>query len=670
MRQSDEDDRRVRFGRRALVLGGLQAGVAGALGYRLYQLQVLEAEQHQMLAEENRINVHSVAPPRGQILDRLGRPLAVNRHNYRLLLVRERMDSVEATIAQLRELIDIPENELEKAFRKLKRTRGFVPVQLVENMDWEAFARVNANAPALPGVVPEIGWTRDYPDDRAYDFAHVVGYVAAVNEDDLARDRSNDPILRLPDARIGKNGVEKAAEPLLRGRAGKRSIEVNAAGRELRELERDPGVAGDDLTLTIDLELQRYAMKRLQGESAAAVVMDIHNGDILALASAPAYDPNKFVFGIGHADWNALREDEYDPLRNKAVAGAYPPGSTYKMLTSLAAVEYGVMAPRERIQCNGKMHFGRRDFHCWKRQGHGSMNMKDAIKHSCDIYFYEAARRIGIDNLAELSNRFGIGEKFNIEIPNLSDGLMPTKDWKYAALGENWHQGETLIAGIGQGYVLASPLQLAVMTARIANGEKRVMPRLIRAKGGVPAALPEFESLNIAPENMKFVQDGMNAVSNEPGGTAYRSQIYDPANLIAGKTGTAQVRNISRAEREAGVKKNEELPWRLRDHALFVAYAPYDKPRYAIAVVVEHGGSGSRAGAPVARDIMMRALYRGVPPLEAYPPWIRPEIEKQRQEEAEGAVQEDASLDIRGGEGTRIWGLDDPAKPLPPIRRG
>ncbi|MEO1329266.1 MAG: penicillin-binding protein 2 [Pseudomonadota bacterium] len=646
MDDARERERHARFSRRALVLLGGQLAVGGVLGWRLWQLQVLEGEAYLNLAEENRVNLQPVAPERGEIFDRAGRPIAVNLPNYTLKLIRERTDSTEATFARLRKLIDLTPREERIALSRLRRTRGFVPIPLKENLSWEAFSRINANAPSLPGVVPEATWTRFYPE--ADGLVHVVGYVAAVTDAEIERDRSNDPILRLPNARIGKNGIEKSAERNLRGAAGARRVEVNAAGREIRELSRDEGRRGDDLTLTIDLDLQRYAMERLKGESAAAVVMDVITGDIVALASTPGYDPNKFVFGISTTDWNALRADDHDPLRNKALAGAYPPGSTFKMMTALAGLETGLVGPSQSWFCGGKMRLGRRDFHCWKRGGHGSMNLKSGLKYSCDVYFYEVAKKVGIRKLAELCGRFGLGEAPEIEAPNVKAGNMPTPEWMLAARGERWSGGETLNVGIGQGAVLSTPLQLAVMTARLANGREQVSPRLIKGRNGVDVPVKPFAPLGVDPRNLAKIHDAMNAVSNEAGGTAFRSQIFDDDWRIAGKTGTAQVRRITVAERAVRVRKNEELPWHLRDHALFVAYGPVQAPRYAIGVVVEHGGSGSKAAAPVARDILLRAFFRGEPPLEAYPPWIRPEIEAARKAAEQARLSTDPAGALRG----------------------
>ncbi|MEM9724276.1 MAG: penicillin-binding protein 2 [Pseudomonadota bacterium] len=643
-----EIDQHARFNRRALLLFAAQFGVASVLAGRLYQLQLVESAEYATLAEENRIKPEPVAPERGAILDRSGLPLAVNRPNYRIDIIREQTNSMEETIARLRRLMDLSDWELGRFEQKLRRKRAFETVTLKENLDWDAFARVNANAPALPGVYPSAGWVRDYPERDA--LAHVIGYVAAVTQREIDADPTSDPLLRLPDARIGKNGVERAVEDALRGSAGERRVEITAGGREIRELSRDPGRPGEELELTIDRGLQRYAMERVKGESAAVVLMDIQNGDLLAIASAPAFDPNKFVFGISHDDWNALRDDEYDPLRSKAVAGAYPPGSTFKMITAIAALHEGAITPNETIYCSGRMRLGDRFFHCWKRQGHGPMRLKTAIQKSCDVYFYEAAKRVGVRKLAEMAAAFGVGERPEIEIPNVKRGNLPTPEWMRAERGRGWSGGDTLNIGIGQGALLMTPLQMAVMTARLANRQWKVTPRLIRRRAGVLADEPRFEPLGVDTAHIDLTLDAMNAVSNEQGGTAFRSRIDDPVNQLAGKTGTAQVRRITEAERATGVRKNEDLPWRLRDHALFVAYAPLDKPRYAIAVVVEHGGSGSKAAAPVARDVLMRALWNGEPPLDAYPPGA-----PRREEEARRAERQAAQA---------LWGADDLGRPL------
>lgn len=616
--------------RRGALLLGAQAIVVGGLFWRMRKLQIDAADKYLTLAEENRINARLIPPARGEITDRQGRALAVNRQNYRVVMVREEAGDVEAVLDELGRIIEIAPRQRTRALREMRSKSAFVPVTVAEHLDWRAFAQINANAPALPGVAPEVGLTRHYPEAEI--LGHIIGYVARVTERDLTREDAQDPLFQIPDFHIGKNGVERAMETTLRGTAGARRIEVNAVGRMIREIDRTEGVAGADLGLTIDLGLQRYASARLAGESAAAVVMEVATGDVTALVSTPAFDPNKFVVGISQTEWQALLDDDHRPLANKAVSGLYPPGSTFKMVVALAALEHGVVTPGEGVYCNGRYKLGNRYFHCWRRGGHGMVALRSAIKFSCDVYFYEVAKRVGIDRIAAMAARLGVGVKPPLEMTAVRAGLVPTKAWKAANREEAWQIGDTLNAGIGQGFVLASPLELATMTARIAGDGRRVQPRLIRTIGGAAAPIAEAPSLDIDPAHMRLVREGMFAVSNERRGTAYRARIAEGAMALAGKTGTSQVRRITAAERARGVTKNEDLPWERRDHALFVAFAPYDAPRYAISVIVEHGGGGSRVAAPIARDVMMRALYGEEPPLRAYPPQERDAIEREREE--------------------------------------
>ncbi|MFV0474040.1 MAG: penicillin-binding protein 2, partial [Pikeienuella sp.] len=603
----------ARISRRGAMLLGGQALVAGALFWRLKSLQIDAADEYLMMAEENRINVRLIPPARGEITDRKGRSIAVNRQNYRAVVIREQAGDVEAVLDDLARIIDIPPHQRSRALREIRSKSAFVPVTVAENLDWNAFARLNANAPALPGVAPEVGLTRHYPE--ADSLGHVVGYVGRFSDSDKEREDADDALFQIPDFHIGKTGVERIEEKTLRGVAGASRIEVNAVGRVIREIDRTEGTPGADLGLTIDIDLQRYALKRMAGESAAAVLMEIESGDVLALASAPGFDPNKFVVGISQREWNALLEDPYRPLANKTVSGLYPPGSTFKMVVALAALEAGVVGPEERVFCNGRYKLGDRYFHCWRRGGHGHVGLRDSLKHSCDVYFYEVARRVGVDRISEMAHRLGIGLRPDMPMTAVQAGLAPTRDWKLASYGESWQIGDTLNAGIGQGYVLATPLQLATMAARIGGDGRQVAPRLIRTVNDVPVPTLEPPSLNISAAHLRLVREGMFAVSNERSGTAYKARIDEKTMAMAGKTGTSQVRRITAAERARGVTRNEDLPWERRDHALFVAFAPYDRPRYSISVIVEHGGGGSAVAAPIARDIMMRALYGPEPPL-------------------------------------------------------
>ncbi len=594
-----DQDRAKLFTRRAALLAGGQGLMFAALAARMYYLQVVEADRFAMLAEDNRINPRLLPPPRGRILDRFGVVLADNRQDYRAVIVREQAKDVEAVLERLGEIIGIGPEERKRILKEMRSRRAFVPVKVRENLSWEEVSRIEVNTPDLPGVSIEVGQTRNYRIDEIT--AHALGYVSAVSEEEL----DGDPLLEFPGFRIGKDGIERTYEAVLRGRAGSSQVEVNAVGRVIRELARKEPEPGSELTVTLDAGLQRFLHERLSQEvSASAVVMDVQNGEVLALASTPSFDPNKFAAGLTTADWQALVNNPLKPLTNKAIAGQYAPGSTFKMIVALAALSEGV-DPSHRVFCSGQISLGNAKFHCWKKGGHGTLDMLGGLKHSCDIYFYDAARRAGIDRIAAAARWFGLGKPVGIDLPRERAGLVPDRNWKLATYGEPWQGGETLVAGIGQGFTLTTPLQLAVMTARIANGRHAVRPRLVRS--AEPPAWPE---LGIPEEHMKFVQEGMIRVTNEVGGTAYASRIQEPGMAMAGKTGTAQVRRITLAERLAGVKKNEELPWEQRDHALFVGFAPVGAPRYSVAVVVEHGGGGSKVAAPIARDALIEAQRR------------------------------------------------------------
>jgi penicillin-binding protein 2 len=596
-------ERQKLFTRRTALLAGGKAVLLSALVGRLYYLQVLESENYRTLAEDNRINLRLLAPPRGRIVDRLGRPLAVNRQNYRVVVVAEQANDVEATLDALGRIIEISDGERRRVLRDVGRKRKFVPVPVRGNLDWESVAQIEVNAPDLPGIAIDEGQSRHYLHGE--DFAHVLGYVAPVSEDEI----NGDPLLELPGFRIGKAGIEKVYDLSLRGNGGSSEVEVNAVGRVIRELNRKEGEPGTDITLTIDMDLQRLATQRLEGESGSAVVLDVRTGDVLALVSTPGFDPNAFNRGLSNEEWHALISNPKAPLANKAIAGQYAPGSTFKVAVALAGLEKGAINPNTTVKCWGRTRLGNAYFHCWKRGGHGPVQLHDALTQSCDVYFYEVAKRVGVDRISAMARRLGLGQTLGLDLPGERPGLLPTRDWKLATIGVPWQMGETLISGIGQGYVLATPLQLAVMTARVANGGRAVTPRIARRAPPPEGAEPEQppDDLGLVPGHLQLVREGMVDVVNGRRGTARGAAIKEPGMEMAGKSGTSQVRRISKAEREAGVFKNEDLPWKRRDHALFVAYAPIDAPRYAVAVVIEHGGGGSAAAAPVARDILVMA---------------------------------------------------------------
>jgi len=598
-------DRYRMIARRTLVLGGMKVGLLGLLVGRLYYLQVIEAERFRMLADENRISLRLVMPTRGIIVDRFGVPLAVNEQNFRVTAIPEQTRSIEAALDKLAQIITLTDTDRRRILRDCQRKRPFVPVAIKDNVTWEQMARLEVNTPELPGVQIEVGELRQYPFAEAT--AHILGYVGAVAEAEL----TGDPVLALPGFRIGKGGIEKQHEKELRGVAGTIQLEVNSVGRVIRELERTDGQPGREITLTIDLELQKYAQNRLaQEQSAAAVLIDVHTGGIYALASAPGYDPNQFSSGIDAQTWRELITNPVSPLTNKTTAGEYAPGSTFKMMVGLAALEAGTVSQFYTAYCPGFMTLGDHRFHCWKKGGHGAVALADAIEQSCDVYFYDLARRVGVDRIAQMCQRFGLGGRLGVDLPAERPGLIPTRAWKQARYGRPWQPGETLVAGIGQGYVLATPLQLAVMTARLCNGGFAVKPHLTKhIRQGSPEQTV-WPSIGVRKLHLDLIVDAMTRVTMSPRGTAHKARIMEPGFEMGGKTGTSQVRRISVAERSTGVKKNQDRPWRERDHALFVGFAPIQAPRYATAVIVEHGGGGSAIAAPIARDLLLECQRR------------------------------------------------------------
>ena len=601
MRQ--EADRVRSFGRRALVVGAVQTALVGGLVGRLWQLQATDGEHYRLLAEENRVNQRLLIPPRGRILDRAGRPLARNIQTYRVRVVREQLRDARRTLEQLAELVELDPLRIEEVLKLIRASRAFVPVTVRDGLSWEEVSRVAVRSPDLPGVILDSGLLRDYPLGEV--LAHILGYLGPPNEREQAAD--SDPLLTLPDFRIGKNGVEQSYDHQLRGRSGLSKVEVNAVGREIRELDRDVGDAGQDLQLSLDLDLQRYCFERLSGELAAsAVVIEVATGAVLALASVPSYEPSAFLNGLSRRLWNEWRDNPRTPLVNKCIRGQYPPGSTFKMITALAALEAGAIGPSTRISCPGYMSLGSARFHCWREHGHGAVNVVEALEQSCDVFFYEAARRIGVDAVSAMGRRFGLGGVLGLDLPGELPGLMPTREWKRARFKQQWHKGETLVNGIGQGYVLATPLQLAVMAARLANGGRAVTPWFARA--GL-AAMPSPPPLvGVSKANLELVVKGMHDVVHGRRGTARGAALGIEGIEMAGKTGTSQVKRISKADRATGAHKRKDRPWKEREHALFVCFAPYDAPRYAISVIVEHGEGGGAVAGPIARDIMRRCL--------------------------------------------------------------
>jgi penicillin-binding protein 2 len=593
------------FTRRALLMMGAQTALLGGLGVRLYQVQVLEGSHFATLAEENRISARMIAPPRGRILDRFGVLLAGNQSNWRALLIAEQASDTAATLDNFSRIVPLAEYERARIERELRRHRRFIPIMVREFLNWDEMAAIEVNAPDLPGVLIDVGSTRMYPFGEQ--LAHVVGYVAPPSEADVA----DHPDLALPGIRVGRAGLERQYDRGLLGSAGAVQVEVNALGRVIRELDRYEGTPGEELGLSIDAELQQSVLHRLGDESASAVVLDCRNGEVLAMATNPSFDPSLFNAGVSQPQWAAWAQDKHTPLLNRATAGVYAPGSTFKMAVAMAALEAHSLAPGDMVTCPGHLDVGNARFHCWRQGGHGTLDLRGALKNSCDVYFYEVARRTGIDRIAAMARRFGLGTELQVDLPGARAGFVPTRQWRLAQ-GHPWNPGDTVISGIGQGYIQVTPLQLATYAARVATGRK-VEPHLIRKLGGVaqPESQPStYPGLGLTERWLHVVRDGMWAVVNEPGGTAPAARLADQRWQMAGKTGSSQVRRVSREQREQGKFDSSKLPWEARPHALFVAYAPYDAPRYALAVVVEHGNAGAAAAAPIARDIMADALQR------------------------------------------------------------
>ena len=621
------NERQGVFHRRAFLLGGITGAGLLALGGRLAQLQLVEAQRYQKLSAGNQFNYRLVPPPRGLIRDRNGVSLASNRPNFRLIINKDKDLDAEAVMDDLSKLVPIDGSRRARVLKELDRAPRKAPVVVMEDLSWEEFSRVNIRAPELPSVTADMGEVRVYPFGGA--FAHVIGYVAKVSDRDLtaAKDDAtqDQELLHHPGFRIGKQGVEKAFDKALRGRAGATKTEVDAQGRVVRlDPAGDvPPTPGKEILLTLDADIQNRALEVMGEESGAIVVMDIRNGDLLAMVSAPSFDANRFVKGLSGPEYKALAEYERKPMLDKSLTGVFPPGSTFKPTVGLAALTAGIN-PEVRVSCGGSWYYGGRTWRCWEPRGHGSQNLHDAIKNSCDIYFYQTSLKIGPDAIANAARAMGFGQIYDIGIPGQKRGNVPDPAWKKRAFKKNpanqiWFPGETPSYGIGQGALTVNALQLAVMTSRLANGKKALVPRLIKSVGGVEqpsgAAVPD---LPFSQEHLNYVRGGMAAVANDVRGTAYKqSQLGLGDVQMAGKTGTAQVRSYD------GVKnrKGYATTWRLKDHNLFVAFAPYDDPRYAVAVIIEHGGlGGATAGAPRAREVMRVALLKD--------PEIRARIEK------------------------------------------
>lgn len=609
--QALANERRL-FTRRAAIVGAGQAIVLGALGTRLYQLQVLDGARYTPLADDNRFNTIPIMPARGQILDRFGIPLATNEEGFRVAVVPALSGDLATTLARLSQIAAIPADEQARVIARARRQPANLPIIVASDLTWDQVAAINLLTPELPGVETETFNRRRY--HHVIRTGHIVGHVGAIERIGMG----DDPMLRVPGMRIGRAGVERGMDERLRGSGGAVRREVDARGRIVRHVQRTEPKSGSDVAITIDLDLQTFLADRLGRERrAAAVVLDVLGGEVVAMASSPGYDPALNVpqplspeppparrrrgrtIRTGHgASKRALKTDA---LFNRATMGLYPPGSTFKIVTALAALEAGVIDLRERIDCQGSFTLADKTFRCWNRGGHGRCDMHRAMRESCDVYFYEVARRMGMDTLATMAQRLGLGQTFEAGIAPMAKGLIPTPAWKRGRYGRSWLGGETILSGIGQGYVLTSPLQLAVMTARVATG-MAVTPTVVRPERGSAAAA--FPRLNVSDRHLQAVQRALRAVVNEGGGTGSRAALGSGGPLVAGKTGTSQV------SRRSANRYPSSLRWEERDHALFVAYFPAMDPRYAIAAVVEHGGGGGSVAAPLVREVIAELVDR------------------------------------------------------------
>ncbi|MBQ8250410.1 MAG: penicillin-binding protein 2 [Alphaproteobacteria bacterium] len=588
------------FSKRILVLLGFFLLLIAVLISRVFYLQILQGERYKFLADKNRTSIRLTMPSRGNIFDRNGVKLAENKKTFQAILIKDEAQNVDLVIENFSKIIPLEEDEITRIQKDLKKKRAYMPVLIKDGLSFSDIAKLHLNAPDLIGLQIEEELTRFYPfkDQNA----HLIGYVSLLNERDL-ENNPDSPLADLPGYRIGRTGVEHSFESVLKGSPGMRKREVNAYGHLVRVLEEKDAEKGENLNLTIDSRLQKVALEALNGESASAVVMDVNTGAILALVSSPSFDSNIFTMPVSTKVWKSLINNERRPLQNKALTGTYSPGSIFKLVVSLAALEEKATYQQKKIYCNGKHTVGNHDFHCWKRGGHGFVNLEEALMHSCDVYFYQIAEQIGAEKILAMARRFGLGSALDIGIKGEKEGLVPSSAWKKSRFKDEWRTGDTINLSIGQGFITTTPLQLVYLISQIANGGYKVKPHIIQGQ-----ELLNPPSLNLNAWHLRLVKSGMNMVVNNEKGTAYRSRFVQKGERMAGKTASTQVRRISKKEREKGVISQDKLPWKYRDHAIFGAYAPLDKPRLAVVVMVEHGGGGASAAAPVASQILKEAL--------------------------------------------------------------
>ena len=599
--------------------------VVGVLG-RLISLQINESKKYKTLSDKNRFREWKLAPQRGVIKDYFDREIASNKQVYQIHLIPENSQSIEQVFFRLKSILDLSDKKIFLLKKKIAKQKPWEPIIISDNLNWSEFSRINLFLHELQGIEPIVSVARVYKDNSS---AHVLGYVSQVSPKDL-KEKKYLKEMSVPGIAVGKTGLEKRLDKEIIGKVGFQRYEVNAYGKRIKQIQVDQGQAGKSFKTTLDLDIQKFASELLKDKAASVCVMNIYNGDIVSLVSSPIFDPNAFVHGVEKKYWNNLIKNKKKPLINKAISGLYPPGSTIKTLVALSALENNIIRPLNTVKCTGKIELFGEKFHCWKKKGHGTVNMRSAIKRSCDVYFYEVARRLGVDRLSETAKNFGLGKRVLRDFAEERSGVVPSTTWKKKYIGQNWYLGETLHSGIGQGYFQSTPIQLCLMTAQIANGGFEIKPRIIfdkeknnlkeylKFKNENPdQPLPQdllVSNFDLKPlfknqENIKIIKDAMYSSTNEPGGTSYRSRLEDTRFTFAGKTGSSQIKRFTEAQREAEVKQ-ESLDYKDRDHALFIAYAPVKDPKYAISVVVEHGGSGSKAAAPIAKQVIKKVLER------------------------------------------------------------
>ncbi len=593
--------------RRMFITGSLKFFIMIGLVSRLFFLQVKENKKYLTLSDKNRIREWKLAPVRGEFQDYFGNIIAGNFEAYQLHVIPEQVEDFRYVIYRLKDLLELSDKEFRKVIKKKNEIKPWETLIVADNLSWNKFSKINNQLYDLNGVKPVISISRHYPFNE--NFTHIVGYVSQANEKDI---ELNETIKKnfVPGLKVGKIGLEKSFEEKLLGTNDIERYEVNAYGRRISQLEFQKGEKGKTLRLTIDTKVQELANELLKDKAGSICVMDIYTGSIIAMHSSPTFDPNLFVFGISQDDWQIIRNNPMKPLVNKTLQGNYSPGSTIKPIVALSALENGIINTNFTVKCTGKTEMYGQTYHCWKKKGHGFVSLRNAMKQSCDTYFYEIARKLGVDKLSETAKRFGLGEKvfgdlFDIE----KKGLIPNTQWKKDALGKGWLLGETMITGIGQGYIQTTPIQLCLMTAQIANGGYKIYPQILVNDENQIQPDDKFTPLYKNSKNIEIVQDAMFGSTNEVMGTSYRSRIDDPKYQFAGKTGTAQVKKITEKERELDLK-TFEIPYEQRDHALYIAFGPYNRPRYALSVLVEHGGNGSTTAAPMAKKLFKLVVDR------------------------------------------------------------